>query len=104
MALRRVSIRRIGNRPNLFMGGDRKAVMFTGVISAVLIFAAQEFYTAIAGIALWVIALFVFRLMAKSDPRLFSVLWRSYTRYKKFYPARATPFRQNTHTQGSQYR
>ena len=68
MALRRIPIRRIGNRPSLFMGGDREGVMFTGIISAVLIFAAQEFYTVIEGIALWIIALFVFRALAKSDP------------------------------------
>ena len=104
MALRRIPIRRIGNRPSLFMGGDREGVMFTGIISAVLIFAAQEFYTVIEGIALWIIALFVFRALAKSDPRMLSVLWRYYRRYKKFYPARATPFRQNTRTQENQYR
>lgn len=104
MAIRRVPIRRIGNRPSLFMGGDREIVMMTGVVAAVHIFAAQEFYTLIVGVLLWVAALFVLRGVAKSDPRMRSVLWRLLTRYRKYYPARATPFRVNTRSQERRYR
>ena len=31
MALRTIPIRRAGNRDNLFMGGDRELVMFSGL-------------------------------------------------------------------------
>ena len=36
MALRAIPIRRAGNRINLFMGGDRELVMFTGLIATAL--------------------------------------------------------------------
>ncbi|NMQ07993.1 conjugal transfer protein TrbD, partial [Candidatus Accumulibacter phosphatis] len=32
MALRKIPIRRAGNRDNLFMGGDRELVMFSGLL------------------------------------------------------------------------
>lgn len=42
MALRAIPIRRAGNRENLFMGGDRELVMFSGLLAGALIFSAQE--------------------------------------------------------------
>ena len=42
MALRKIPIRRAGNRHNLFMGGDREMVMFSGLLAAILVFAAQD--------------------------------------------------------------
>ena len=38
MALRAIPIRRAGNRENLFMGGDRELVMFSGLLAGALIF------------------------------------------------------------------
>ncbi|MET0618557.1 MAG: VirB3 family type IV secretion system protein, partial [Luteibacter sp.] len=38
MAIRTVPIRRAGNRDNLFMGGDRELVLFSGLLAAALIF------------------------------------------------------------------
>lgn len=103
MALRTVPIRRAGNRHNLFMGGDRELVMFSGLLAGALIFTAQEVQATLFGIGLWFSALFFFRLMAKSDPRMRQVYLR-HRRYKGYYPARSTPFRDNTTTQGSQYK
>ena len=94
MALRTVPIRRSGNRPNLFMGGDRELVMFSGVLAFALVFSAQELKASIMGVALWVVSLFLLRLMAKADPMMRFVYWR-HRRYKNFYPARSTPFRIN---------
>jgi len=103
MAIRTIPIRRAGNRDNLFMGGDRELVMFSGLIAGALIFSAQELRATIFGVCLWFGALFVFRLMAKSDPKLRHVYLRS-RRYKKYYPAHSTPFRENTQNQGEQYK
>jgi len=103
MALRTIAIRRAGNRENLFMGGDRELVMFAGLLAGALIFSAQEGRATMFGIALWFGALFVFRLMAKSDPKMRHVYLR-HRRYKAYYPARSTPFRENTTRQGKQYR
>ena len=103
MALRRVPIRRIGNRHNLFLGGDRMGVMLLGIISFALVFNAQEWRAAIVGVAFWTCGLYLFRLMAKSDPQMIRVWWRS-LRYKAYYAPRATPFRENTRTQEWQYK
>lgn len=103
MALRAIPIRRAGNRENLFMGGDRELVMFSGLLAGALIFSAQEVRATVFGIALWFGALFALRLMAKADPKLRHVYLR-HRRYKPYYPARSTPFRDNTPSQGKQYK
>ena len=103
MALRAIPIRRAGNRANLFMGGDRELVMFAGLLAAALIFSAQELRATVFGFALWFGALFAFRRMAKADPQLRHVYFR-HRRYRAYYPARSTPFRDNTPSQGKQYR
>jgi type IV secretion system protein VirB3 len=103
MALRTVPIRRAANRVVLFMGGDRKLVLFSGVLAFALIFTAQRLPTIIFGALLWFFALFVFRKLAKADPLMRQVYMR-HMRYRKYYPARSTPWRVNTRLQGSQYK
>lgn len=103
MALRTVPIRRAGNRHNLFMGGDRELVMFAGMMAFALVFSAQELRATVVGLLLWFAALYLCRLMAKADPKLRHVYLR-HRRYKAYYPARSTPFRVNTRSQGRQYR
>lgn len=85
------------------MGGDRELVMFSGLLAAALIFSAQDFGATVFGILLWFFALYTCRLMAKSDPKLRHVYLR-HRRYKSYYPARSTPFRVNSETQGEQYK
>ena len=94
MALRQVSIHRAGNRPNLFMGGDRELVMFTGLIAFALIFSAQELQATLFGLMLWFGTLYLLRKMAKADP-LMRFIYLRHRRYKRYYPARSTPFRRN---------
>ncbi|EAU7918031.1 conjugal transfer protein TrbD [Salmonella enterica] len=103
MALRTIPIRRAGNRENLFMGGDRELVMFSGLMAFALIFSAQELRATVVGLILWFGALYAFRIMAKADPKMRFVYLR-HRRYKPYYPARSTPFRENTNSQGKQYR
>ena len=103
MALRAIPIRRAGNRPNLMMGGDRELVMFSGLMAFALIFSAQEWKATAGGLLLWFGTLFACRLMAKHDPRMRDVYMR-HRRYKRYYPARSTPFRTNTRGQGGQYK
>ncbi|ATE62937.1 MULTISPECIES: conjugal transfer protein TrbD [Thauera] len=102
MALRTIPLRRAGNRHNLFMGGDRELVMFAGLLAGALIFSAQDLRATVFGVMLWVVALFMLRLMAKADPKLRHVYLR-HRRYRGYYPARSTPFRDNTAAQGKQY-
>ena len=103
MALRVIPIRRAGNRTNLFMGGDRELVMFTGLIAFALVFSAQELSASIYGIVLWLCSLYLLRLMAKADPAMRFVYLR-HRRYHRYYPAQSTPFRINPNSQGKQYR
>lgn len=103
MALRTIAIRKAGNRHNLFMGGDRELVMFSGLLAGALVFAAQSWKATIFGVVLWFTSIFLLRLMAKSDPKLRSVYIR-HRRYKSYYSPRSTPFRINTKGQGKQYR
>jgi type IV secretion system protein TrbD len=84
------------------MGGDREMVMFSGLLSAALIFTALEWRATLFGIALWCSALFVLRLMAKADPKMRGVYMRHRT-YKKYYPARSTPFYDNARSQTKRY-
>jgi type IV secretion system protein VirB3 len=74
-----------------------------GLLAGALIFSAQEVRATVFGIALWFGALFALRLMAKADPKLRHVYLR-HRRYKPYYPARSTPFRDNTPSQGKQYK
>lgn len=103
MALRTMPIRRAGNRDNLFMGGDRELVMFSGLLAFALIFSAQELRATVVGVVLWFGSLFVLRIMAKSDPKMRFVYLR-HRRYKGYYPPRSTPFRDNPNSQGNQYK
>jgi type IV secretion system protein VirB3 len=103
MALRTIPIRRAGNRTQLFMGGDRELVMFSGLIAFALVFSAQELRASIYGLLLWLCSLYLLRLMAKADPQLRFVYLR-HRRYQRYYPAQSTPFRNNPRSQGKQYR
>ena len=102
MALRTIPIHRAGHRANLFMGGDREIVMFSGLIAAALVFSAQEVRATVFGILLWVGTLYVCRLMAKSDPMLRHVYLR-HRSYQAYYPPRSTPFRVNSAKQGKRH-
>ncbi len=102
MALRTIPIRRVMHRDNLFLGGDRELVLFCGAVAVALVFTAQELRAGIVGVSLWVLLLFLLRLMAKADPKLRFVYLRQLI-YHSYYPARSTPWRVNTTRQGKQY-
>ncbi|MDF3982971.1 conjugal transfer protein TrbD [Luteibacter sp. PPL201] len=101
--MRTVPIRRAGNRDNLVLGGDRELVLFTGLLAGALIFSAHDLKAAVFGGAMWVLGLQAFRIMAKADPKMRFVYLRQ-RRYRKFYPARSTPFRDNGPAEQAQYR
>lgn len=103
MALRKIPIRRAGNRENLFMGGDRELVMFSGLMAFALIFSGQQVRTTVFGIVLWFAALHGLRIMAKADAAMRHIYLR-HRLYKAYYPPRSTPWRVNTAIQGKRYR
>ncbi len=91
-SLRSNPIHKSANRPNLFMGGDRELVMFSGLLSAILFFVVMTWYAAIIGVSLWFGTVYLLRAAAEYDPCMRQVYLR-HIKYKKFYPARSTPFR-----------
>lgn len=101
--LRSLPIRRAGNRTNLFLGGDREIVMCIGLLAFALIVLGQEAIAVSAGTMLWVVGVYLCRLMAKKDPALRHVYLR-HRRYCRYYPARSTPFRDNSPEQARRYR
>lgn len=103
MELRTVPFHRAANRATLFLGGDREMVMFSGLLAAALIFTAQSWVATIYGVILWFLTLFIFRQMAKSDPQLRQVYLR-HRKYKGYYPAQSTPFRENSVSQAAIYK
>ena len=102
MALRKIPIRRVMHRDNLFLGGDRELVLFCGAVAFALVFTAQELRAGIVGVSLWFFMLYLLRLMAKADPKLRYVYLRQLLS-KPDYPARSTPWRVNSARQGNQY-
>lgn len=103
MALTKVSVYRVTSRPNLFLGGDRELVMFTGIISTALIFALQTFSTIVVGALFWMFAIFVLRLMAKYDSHLRQIYLRD-IKYQKYYAPDSSPSYVNGNLQESFYR
>lgn len=99
----RVPLHRALNRDNLFMGGDRELVMFSGLIAGTLVFYSMEIKAAIAGVLFWLFAIFVLRLMAKHDPKMRWVYMR-HRIYLSYYPCKSTPFRNNPESQARQYK
>ena len=102
--IRPIPIRRVANRPNLFLGGDREMVQMSMLLTFVLVVASQNLYAAIIGLVFWVLALYLLRRLAKYDPLLRFVGLRAITKYRSYYPPRATPFRNNSATQGARYK
>jgi type IV secretion system protein TrbD len=94
MPLRRIRIHRAGIRPHLFLGGDRELVLFSGLLAGVLTIPSFQWVSIATGLALWLVALFLLRQMAKADPRMRAVYMRQ-LRFRRYYPARSRPYRTN---------
>lgn len=94
MTPKKIPIHRVGNRPHLFMGGDRELVMLIGLLAGILVLTTLDWIAALAGILLWGAGLYFLRKLAKADPMMRAVYLR-HRIYQTYYPARSTPFRIN---------
>ncbi|MBB5536331.1 conjugal transfer protein TrbD [Rhizobium giardinii] len=90
--LRRNRIHRALSRPNLLMGADRELVLITGLAAIILIFVVLTVYSALFGIAVWIVVVAMLRMMAKADPMMRRVYIR-HIAYKSSYRATSTPWR-----------
>lgn len=90
--LQRNRIHRALSRPNLLMGADRELVLITGLAAVILIFVVLTIYSALFGIAVWIVVVGVLRMMAKADPMMRKVYVRHIS-YKSTYKATTSPWR-----------
>jgi len=79
------------NRPILLMGGERQLVLLLAIIAGIFIFSLAKLWAAIVGIALWTIGQWALSRAAAYDPLLSKTGSRS-LKYRRYYPAQATPF------------
>jgi len=66
------------------MGADRELVLVTGLAAAILIFVVLDWFTAMIGVAIWIVVLGALRMVAKADPLMRSVYVR-HVRYRPTY-------------------
>ena len=85
---REVVIHQSANRPHLLLGGDRELVLFSALLSAMLIFALVTWWGVLTGIVLWFLSVAILSRMGKADPLLRQVYLR-HLRYRPFYPAKS---------------
>lgn len=90
--LQRNRIHRALSRPNLLMGADRELVLLTGLAAFILIFVVLTLYSALFGVAVWIIIIGLLRIMAKSDPLIRQIYIRHIS-YKHYYKATTSPWR-----------
>lgn len=90
--LNRSRIHRALSRPNLLLGADRELVLVTGLAAVILIFVVLTWFSALIGIAIWIGAVGILRMMAKADPLMRHVYLR-HIRYRPFYRPTSTPWR-----------
>lgn len=87
----KVSIHDALNRPILMIGGERNLVLMLLIVAGIFIFSLAKLWAAAVGIAIWVIGQWALTRAASYDDQLSKTGPRS-LKYRRFYPAQATPF------------
>ena len=91
-SLDRSRIHRALSRPNHLMGADRELVLLTGLATAILIFVVLTWFSALFGIAIWIVVIGALRIMAKADPMMRQVYVR-HIGYRPSYRPTSSPWR-----------
>lgn len=66
------------------LGGERSLVLSAASVFGGIGLSAMNAPAIITGVVLWVVSLFLFRLMAKSDPRMSAIYTRA-IKYAGYY-------------------
>jgi type IV secretory pathway TrbD component len=90
--LRRTPLHRALYRPNLILGGERELVLITAIICGGVAVSGLNLVSFAIGVAVWLIAIALLRMMAKADPHMSKVYLRN-LRFAAYYPPRSRPFR-----------
>jgi type IV secretion system protein VirB3 len=88
----RSRIHRALSRPSHLMGADRELVLLTGLATAILIFVVLTWFSALFGIAIWIVVIGALRIMAKADPMMRQVYVR-HIGYRPSYRPTSSPWR-----------
>ncbi|MDM6932436.1 conjugal transfer protein TrbD, partial [Klebsiella michiganensis] len=80
------------SRPNHLMGADRELVLLTGLATVILIFVVLTWFSALFGIAIWIVVIGALRMMAKADPMMRQVYVR-HVGYRPSYRPTSSPWR-----------
>lgn len=86
--LARTRMHRAMHRANLLAGCERELILVTGMVTALLVVVAMNWFAAGVGAAVWVVCAGVLRAMGKADPVMSKVYVR-HVRYRAYYPARS---------------
>ena len=90
--LARSRIQRALSRPSHLMGADRELVLLTGLATAILIFVVLTWFSALFGVAVWIVVIGALRIMAKADPMMRQVYVR-HIGYRPSYRPTSSPWR-----------
>jgi type IV secretion system protein VirB3 len=74
------------------MGADRELVLITGLAAVILIFVVLTTYSALFGVAVWIVIVGALRMMAKSDP-LMRQVYIKHISYRPHYKPTPSPWR-----------
>jgi type IV secretion system protein VirB3 len=74
------------------MGADRELVLLTGLATVILIFVVLTWFSALFGVAIWIVVIGALRIMAKADPMMRQVYVR-HIGYRPSYRPTTTPWR-----------
>lgn len=85
---RRVPIHRSINRPQMWLGGERKLVQFALLIAVLIAISHLSLLTITYGVVFWITCLAILHRLAKADLQMSKVYIRSLS-YLPFYPARS---------------
>lgn len=92
MTLRRTPLYRALYRPNLILGGEREPVLIAAILTGGVALSALNLVAIGIGFAVWVVAIGLLRLMAKTDAQMTRIYLRQLA-YRAYYPARSRPHR-----------
>jgi type IV secretion system protein VirB3/type IV secretion system protein VirB4 len=80
------------HRHSLTLGAERELVMFSALIAFLVGVGGMTGISAASAALFWLSAVFVLRLMAKTDPQM-SKVWMRHIRQQDFYSARSSRWR-----------
>ncbi|MDI2113891.1 conjugal transfer protein TrbD [Commensalibacter nepenthis] len=89
-SLRHTPIYRALHRANLLMGGERKPVLLLIMATVGLAVTSMNLIAIVVSIFMWITGIFCLRMMAKSDPFMIGIYFKS-IKYKGYYYPRSKP-------------